>query len=83
MKKTLKTTLRQTQSDGERSRTIAKEMTIGEVLQKYPKTAFVFLDYGLYCAGCPMASPETIKEAAKFHGVNLEKFLEDLNKATK
>jgi len=80
VKKTFKITLRQAQDDGERSRTISKEMTIGETIQKYPKTAFVFLGYGLHCVGCPMANPETIKEAAELHGVNLKKFLEDLNK---
>ena len=62
---------------------IIKEMTIGEVIQKYPKATFVFLEYGLHCVGCPMASPETIEEAAKLHGINLKKFLEDLNKIAK
>jgi len=59
---------------------ITKEMTIGEVIQKYPKTTFVFIDYGLHCIGCPMAEPETIEEAAKLHRVELKKFLKDLNK---
>lgn len=62
---------------------VTKEMTIGEVIQKYPKAAFVFLDYGLHCVGCPMANPETIGEAAKLHRINLKKFLEDLNKVAK
>ena len=55
-------------------------MTIWEVIQKYPKTTFVFIDYGLHCIGCPMAEPETIEEAAKLHRVELKKFLKDLNK---
>lgn len=59
---------------------ITKEMTVGQVIQEYPKTAFIFLNYGLHCAGCPMANPETIEEAVKLHGINLKKFLEDLNK---
>jgi hybrid cluster-associated redox disulfide protein len=62
---------------------ITKEMSIGEVIQKYPKTTFVFLEYGLHCVGCPMAAPETIEEAVKLHGINLKKFLEDLNKIAK
>ena len=62
---------------------ITKEMTIGEVMKKYPKTAFVFIDYGLHCVGCPMAEPETIEEAAKLHRIDLKKFLKDLNKMTK
>ena len=60
---------------------ITKEMTISEVTRKYPKTIFVFLDYGLSCLGCPMAGPETIEQAAKLHCLDLKKFLKDLNKA--
>lgn len=57
-------------------------MTIGQVLKKYPRTAFVFIDYGLHCVGCPMIMSETIEEAAKLHHFDLKKFLEDLNKTT-
>ena len=60
---------------------ITKEMTIGEVVKKYPKTTFVFIDYGLHCIGCPAALDETVKEAAKVHQIDLEKFLRDLNRA--
>jgi len=62
---------------------ITKEMTIGEVIKKYPKTVFVFIDYGLHCVGCPMALPEMIEEAVKLHQLDLKKFLKDLNKAIK
>lgn len=59
---------------------IKKEMTINEVVKKYPKTVFVFIDYGLHCVGCPAAQGETIEEAAELHQMDLEKLLEDLNK---
>lgn len=62
---------------------ITKEMTIGQVMQKYPKTIFAFIDYGLHCVGCPAAGPETIEEAVKVHNLDLKKFLGDLNKAAK
>ena len=62
---------------------ITKEMTIGEVIKKHPKTVFVFINYGLHCVGCPMATPETIEEAVKLHQIDLKKFLKDLNKAIK
>lgn len=58
---------------------ITKEMTIGEVIKKYPKTTFVFIDYGLHCVGCSIAQGETIEEAAKLHQIDLKKFLKDLN----
>jgi len=58
-------------------------MTIGEVVQKHPKAAFVFMDYGLHCIGCAAALNETIEQAAKVHRFGLKKFLSDLNKAAK
>lgn len=60
---------------------ITKEMTISGVVKKYPKTISVFMGYGLHCIGCPMASDETIEEAIKLHGIDLEKLLNELNEA--
>lgn len=59
---------------------ITKEDSLGEILKKYPKTLLVFMDYGLNCAGCPLAQTETIEEAAETHGLDLAKLLKDLNK---
>ena len=80
MKKPQKIAHRQAQGNAEQSRSITKEMTIRETIQKYPKTTFIFIDYGLHCVGCPLAQGETIEEAVKLHRIDLEKFLEDLNK---
>lgn len=66
-----------------KSSRITKEMTIGDIIKEYPKTTFVFIDYGLHCVGCPLAQNDTIEEAAKLHRLDLKKFLEDLNKAVK
>ncbi len=55
-------------------------MTIGEVIKKYPKAVFVFIDYGLHCVGCPMAQNDTVEGAAKLHRLDLKKLLHDLNK---
>jgi len=59
---------------------ITKSMAIGEVIRKYPRAAFVFIDYNLHCVGCPMAAPETVEEAAKLHHLNVDEFIKDLNK---
>ena len=59
---------------------ITKEMTIGEITNKYPKTIPVFLNHGLHCFGCPAASQETLEEVVKLHQIDFEKFLKDLNK---
>lgn len=62
---------------------IKKEMKITEIVEKYPQTLSLLLDYGMHCIGCPIAQDETLEEAAKAHNIDSEKLLEDLNKATK
>lgn len=61
-------------------KSIIKEMAISDVAKKYPKTAVVFMKYGLHCIGCPMAPSETIEEAAKLHGIDLKNLLKELDK---
>jgi len=60
---------------------INKNMKIGEVLKNHPETLDVFISYDLGCMDCPMSEPETIEEAADVHGINIDKFIEDLNRA--
>ena len=59
---------------------ITEKMTIREIIQKRPRTVFVFMDYGLHCISCPMAQNETLKEAVSLHRLDLRKILKDLNK---
>jgi len=60
---------------------VNKDMTIGEVLQLDPKTAEVFMKYGMHCLGCPSASGETVAQAAMVHGADAEKLVKELNEA--
>lgn len=57
---------------------IHKEMTIGEVLRKFPKTKQVFLGLGICdcCGGELMLS-----QMAKARNLDLDKLLKDLNTA--
>ena len=59
---------------------ITKDMTISQVIKKYPKAVFVFMDWGLHCVGCPAAQDDTVEGAAKIHLLDLKKLLADLNK---
>ncbi|UCB53313.1 MAG: DUF1858 domain-containing protein [Candidatus Zixiibacteriota bacterium] len=61
--------------------TITKEMTFGEVLKKYPHTVKTFFQYGMHCFGCHLAVDETIEQGAMAHGVEVDKLIDDLNKA--
>lgn len=60
---------------------ITKEMTIGEVVQKFPKTIQVFHRYGMSCLGCPATQFENVEQGAIMHGIDIEKLIEELNKA--
>ncbi len=58
---------------------IVKEMRVGDVLAIEPKTAEIFMGFGMSCFACPMGEGETIEEAAMVHGIDLDELLKMLN----
>jgi hybrid cluster-associated redox disulfide protein len=62
---------------------ITEDMTIREVIEKYPETATVFSKYNIGCIGCLAASFERVKDIAGVHGTDVKSFLKDLNEAVK
>lgn len=56
-----------------------KDMTIREALTLNPKSADVFMSFGMHCIGCPTATGETIEQAAMVHGINVDLLMEKLN----
>jgi len=63
---------------------ITLEMTIAEVLEKYPETAEVLAkNFHVGCLGCLMAEEETLAEGAEHHGADPEKLIKELNEAIK
>ena len=61
---------------------ITEDMNIKEVIEKHPEVVQVFQKYNMGCVGCIAASFEKISDIATVHGVDVKKFVEDLNKAT-
>ncbi len=59
--------------------TITGEMTIGDVLKKYPESLKVFLSHGLMCVGCAVARFENIRQGATAHGIDVDALIRDLN----
>jgi len=55
-------------------------ITIAQILRANPKTAEVFISYGMHCLSCPGATGESVEQAAMVHGFDADKLLEDLNK---
>lgn len=56
-----------------------KDMTVAQVLRANPKTAQVFMSYGMHCLSCPGATGETLEQAAMVHGFSADQLLVDLN----
>jgi len=58
---------------------IKKDMSVQDILTKYPETISVFQDHGLHCIGCFAAAFETLEQGAMAHGLDIDKLLNDLN----
>ena len=61
---------------------VTKDMTIGDVVNKYPETASVMLSYGLHCVGCSVNPYETIENGCLGHGIDektIDKLIKDIN----
>ena len=62
---------------------ITEKMKIGEVVEKHPETASVFMEHGMHCLGCAASHFENIEEGCAAHGIDAKKLVDDLNKAVK
>lgn len=60
---------------------ITKDMSILEVVQKYPDTVDVFVNAGMGCLGCAAAHFENIEQGAMAHGIDVDALIEGLNDA--
>ena len=58
---------------------ITKDLTIGEIIRIKENAPQILMGFGMGCVGCPSAQAETIEEASKVHGLNLEELLNALN----
>ena len=61
--------------------TITADMSIIEVVQKYPDTVGVFMSHGLGCIGCALARFENIRQGAEAHGIDVDALVKDLNQS--
>lgn len=59
---------------------ISKDMLIADVLRQKPETAMVLMEFGMGCIGCPSSQGESLEQAARVHGMDLDKLMEAINK---
>jgi len=60
---------------------ITRDMTISEIIGKYPETIEIFNSFGLDCNECQIADYEELEHGAGVHNVDVEKLLAELNRA--
>lgn len=51
------------------------DMTVEQVMTRWPASIRVFLDFRMSCVGCPIASFHSIDEASIEHGIDSGAFL--------
>jgi len=60
---------------------IQSHLLVEDVMNRWPATIRVFLDFKLSCVGCPIASFHDIDDACREHGIDRERFLAALRGA--
>jgi len=63
--------------------TIESTRPVDDVMRRCPATIRVFLDYRMYCVGCPIACFHTIEDACREHDVDLRAFWDDIRAAVR
>ena len=58
---------------------ITKEITIQELVEKYPEAVPIMLEAGLHCIGCMASQFETFGQGCEAHGINADELVEKIN----
>ena len=58
---------------------ITKETTMGEMLQYDMGIAYVLMEAGMHCVGCPSSIMESLEEACMVHGLDSDEVLASIN----
>ena len=57
----------------------SENLTVEQILDRWPETARVFLKYHMNCVGCCMDRFETLEQALANYAIPPQVFLHDLN----
>jgi hybrid cluster-associated redox disulfide protein len=60
---------------------ITKDMTVNEVVQRFPETAQVFSRHGVACVSCSAAQEDSVEQSATIHGLDAQQLVAELNAA--
>lgn len=60
---------------------IDPDMTVDEIMRRWPATIRVMIRYRMHCIGCPIAIFHTVGDACVAHQVDLDTFSRELLEA--
>jgi len=60
---------------------ITKDMSIMKVVDEWPQTAEILMDFGMGCLGCVAAQFENIEQGALAHGIDVDELMIALNES--
>jgi len=58
-----------------------KNMTIKELIDRYPGLIKLFMNMGLLCIGCPAETFHTVTDIAREYGLDLNHLVDQINRA--
>jgi len=58
---------------------ITKDTIIGDILDRRPQAAPLFMEIGMHCLGSPASRSETLEEACQVHGADADALLQKIN----
>lgn len=62
---------------------ITKGILMGDLIEKYPRTAEILMKHGFHCLGCAVSPYESLEAGAAVHGIALGPLLKEINKLVK
>ena len=58
---------------------VSGEMLISQILRMYPESAYVLMNCGMGCIGCPSSQMESLQDACMVHGLDADEVIKYLN----
>ena len=65
---------------GKSTMEITKETTMGEMLEYDRGIAYILMQSGMHCVGCPSSIHESLEEACAVHGLDADTVLQSIRK---
>jgi hybrid cluster-associated redox disulfide protein len=67
--------------EAEKTNRIPADISISELLEKWPAAIPIFLKHHMACPGCGMSNFETLASAAEIYHISLQQLIPEIEKA--